>query len=130
VSVTRGTCSPSRCRETALIYPPISRSLHNNGSTPYSSNYCLSASSQLVVLTASHEEYCFSGCNAMFFGDNPMFLRNISPPFSVPKIFLLGLIFKPKNEDDMFLRNVALYPNYMPIFFFIYCYLQSTQHTF
>jgi hypothetical protein len=28
-----GTCLPSCCPETALLYPPIPRSLHSNGST-------------------------------------------------------------------------------------------------
>jgi hypothetical protein len=31
-----GTCLPSRCPETALVYPPISRSFHIHGSTRYS----------------------------------------------------------------------------------------------
>jgi hypothetical protein len=30
-----GTCLPSRCLETVLVYLPISRSSHSNGSTPY-----------------------------------------------------------------------------------------------
>jgi hypothetical protein len=30
-----GTCLPSRCPETVLVYPPISRSLHSNGPTRY-----------------------------------------------------------------------------------------------
>jgi hypothetical protein len=33
--LTTGTCLPSRCPETALVYPPISLSLHSNGSTQY-----------------------------------------------------------------------------------------------
>jgi hypothetical protein len=33
--VAKGTCLSSRCPETALVYPPISRSLHSNGSTRY-----------------------------------------------------------------------------------------------
>jgi hypothetical protein len=36
ISVAAGTCKPSRCPETALLYPPISLSLHNNGCTRYS----------------------------------------------------------------------------------------------
>jgi hypothetical protein len=32
-SVTAGTCLPNRCPETALVYQPISRSLHTKGST-------------------------------------------------------------------------------------------------
>jgi hypothetical protein len=35
-SVATGASLPSRCPETALIYPPISQSLHSNGSTRYS----------------------------------------------------------------------------------------------
>jgi hypothetical protein len=31
-----GTCLLSRCSETALVYPPTSRSLYSNGSTRYS----------------------------------------------------------------------------------------------
>jgi hypothetical protein len=31
--VATGTCLPSRCPETALVYPPISQSLHRNSST-------------------------------------------------------------------------------------------------
>jgi hypothetical protein len=34
---TLGTCSLSRCLETGLLYLPISRSSHCNGSTRYSS---------------------------------------------------------------------------------------------
>jgi hypothetical protein len=30
-------CLPSRCPETGLVYPPISWSLHSNGSTRYNS---------------------------------------------------------------------------------------------
>jgi hypothetical protein len=33
-----GTCLPSRCPEMAIVYPPISRPLHSNGSTRYSSH--------------------------------------------------------------------------------------------
>jgi hypothetical protein len=33
VSVAAGTCLPSCCPETAVIYSPISRSLHSNGCT-------------------------------------------------------------------------------------------------
>jgi hypothetical protein len=33
--VAAGTCLPRRCPETALVYPPIPRSLHSNGSTLY-----------------------------------------------------------------------------------------------
>jgi hypothetical protein len=32
-------CLPSRCPETCLVYPPISRSLHSNGSTRYNCLY-------------------------------------------------------------------------------------------
>jgi hypothetical protein len=35
VSVAAGTYLPSRCSETALVYLPISPSLHSNGSTRY-----------------------------------------------------------------------------------------------
>jgi hypothetical protein len=35
VSVAAGTCLPSCCPETALVYSPISRSLHSNGCTRY-----------------------------------------------------------------------------------------------
>jgi hypothetical protein len=38
VSVAAGTCLPNRSPETAQVYPAISRSLHNNGSTRYSIN--------------------------------------------------------------------------------------------
>jgi hypothetical protein len=38
VSVAGGTCLRSRCPETALVYPPISRSLHSNGSKRYNMN--------------------------------------------------------------------------------------------
>jgi hypothetical protein len=34
LSFAAGTCSLSRCPEKGLLYPPILRSLHNNGSTP------------------------------------------------------------------------------------------------
>jgi hypothetical protein len=34
--VAAGTCLPNRCLETALVYSPISRSRHSNGSTRYS----------------------------------------------------------------------------------------------
>jgi hypothetical protein len=33
--VAAGTCSPSRCPGTGLIYPPIARSSHSNGYTRY-----------------------------------------------------------------------------------------------
>jgi hypothetical protein len=33
--LARGTCLPSRCPETGLIYPPISRPLHSKDSTRY-----------------------------------------------------------------------------------------------
>jgi hypothetical protein len=36
LSVAVGTCLPGGCPETALIYPPISRLLHSNGSALYS----------------------------------------------------------------------------------------------
>jgi hypothetical protein len=38
VSVAPGTCLPSRCLETTLIYLLISRSLHSKGSTCYNNN--------------------------------------------------------------------------------------------
>jgi hypothetical protein len=39
--VAVGTCLPSRCPETALIHPLVSRSLHGNGSTHYSMDQSL-----------------------------------------------------------------------------------------
>jgi hypothetical protein len=36
--IAAGTCLPSRCTETAPIYPTISRPLHSNSSTLYSIN--------------------------------------------------------------------------------------------
>jgi hypothetical protein len=33
--IVAGTCLPSRCLETALVYSPISRSSHGNGCTRY-----------------------------------------------------------------------------------------------
>jgi hypothetical protein len=38
VSATAGTCLPSRCLDTALVYLLISRSLHTNSSTLYDIN--------------------------------------------------------------------------------------------
>jgi hypothetical protein len=35
LSVAARTCLPSRCPETAVVYPPISQSSHSNGSTCY-----------------------------------------------------------------------------------------------
>lgn len=40
------------------------------------------------------------------------------PELSLPSAsaaFSLDLLFDPENRDDMFLRNVGLYPNYMSL---------------
>jgi hypothetical protein len=52
--------------------------------------------------------------------DSPNFLPNISLPSSrlrstlasASACFLLGLLFDPEDEDDLFLRNVGLFSNY------------------
>jgi hypothetical protein len=54
-SFVAGTCLPRRCPETDLVYPPISWSLHSNGSTRYntfsSSSSCLSVAAGKCLLS-------------------------------------------------------------------------------
>jgi hypothetical protein len=83
-----------------------------------------------------HEEYASLGFNAALNGYSPMF-RNMSSPSSglkllsltsapvdfvldllfdsQPALFLLGLLFTLKMDDDVLLRNVRLPPKYTAI---------------
>jgi hypothetical protein len=63
------------------------------------------------------EELYILGCNALKSGESqPVFWRNISPPFlhlngnsllPVSCCFLFGLFFSPEGEGDMYLHNVC-----------------------
>jgi hypothetical protein len=57
-----------------------------------------------------HEEYGLLGCNAVQFGESLTFQRNTL--FTAG--FLLSLPFNPEG-DNMFLKNVSLFPNYMAL---------------
>jgi hypothetical protein len=76
---------------------------------------------RIEVLAVVTEEYGLLDCNAVQFGECPMFRRNILrsssgskrcklPPASAE--FLLPLLLDSEDAGDMFLRNVGLYPNH------------------
>jgi hypothetical protein len=48
VPVAAGTCLPSRCPETDMVYPPVLQSLHSNGTTRYNINSIVNTIPRIV----------------------------------------------------------------------------------
>jgi hypothetical protein len=84
-----GKCLPSRCPETALVYPPISRSLHSNGSRCYNT---------MIQSTPTYTKWSLlSGIPTKYVHKFIFLIRATCPAY----VTLPDLITKCTNYEDL-----------------------------